>query len=184
MVSVVDDLGAVPSDDLRILCWNTHSWRVLSGHANVAAVAALIGETSPDIVSLTEVDEARTDARRIATLTDGLTEPWLICGDFNTAASSRPGHDRAVVVSPAKPAYPADEPAEPIDYCVASAAFRLDAENHGRTLFAAEPDVHPKGDDVKIYSAAEHLIGHTRTAERAANGLITARVAALRGRRV
>ena len=49
---------------------------------------------------------------------------------------------------------------------------------------AAEPDGHPKGDDVKIYSAAEHLIGHTRTAERAANALITARVAALRGRRV
>ena len=52
------------------------------------------------------------------------------------------------------------------------------------TRLAAEPDVHPKGDDVKIYSAAEHLIGHTRTAERAANALITARVAALRGRRV
>ena len=137
MVSVVDDLGAVPSDDLRILHWNMHSWRDPSGHANLAAVAALIGETSPDIVSLAEVDEARTDARRIATLTDGLTEPWLIYGDFTTAASSWPGHDRAVV-SPAKLTYPADEPTEPTDYCVASAAFRLDAENHGRTLFAAD----------------------------------------------
>jgi len=225
-VSVVDDLAAVPSDDLRILHWNIHSWRDPSGHANVAAVAALIGETAPDIVSLAEVDEAwaapgslrdlaarcgyswvfvpafefgrdrpdggfgnalltrlpilaveqwqllwpprrydgsepsearsvllarvqqmqapfwagithlprqdgqaRTDAlRRLATLTDGLTEPWLICGDFNTAASSWPGGDRVVVVSPAKLTYPADEPAEPIDYCVASAAFRLDAE--------------------------------------------------------
>ncbi len=63
-----------------------------------------------------------------ATLTGSLTEPWLICGDFNTAASSWPGDDRAVVVSPAKLTYPADKPAEPIDYCVASAAFRLDAE--------------------------------------------------------
>ncbi len=71
------------------------------------------------------------------TLTGSLTGPWLICGDFNTAASSWPGHNRTVVVSPAKPACPADEPAEPVDYCVASAAFRLDAENHGRTLFAA-----------------------------------------------
>ena len=31
-------------------------------------------------------------------------------------------------MSPAKLTYPADEPTEPIDYCVASAAFRLDAE--------------------------------------------------------
>ena len=44
------------------------------------------------------------------------------------------------MVSPAKPTYPADQPAEPTDYCVASAAFRLDAENHGRTLFAAVED--------------------------------------------
>ncbi len=44
--------------------------------------------------------QARTDAlRRLAMLTDNLTEPWLICGDFNTAASSWPGDDRAVVVS-------------------------------------------------------------------------------------
>ena len=99
-------------------------------------------------MSLAEVDEARTDARRIATLTHGLTEPWLICGDFNTTASSWPGHDRAVVVSPAKLTYPADEPAEPIDYYVTSAAFRLDAENHGRTLFAADADIRPKGGDV------------------------------------
>ena len=32
------------------------------------------------------------------------------------------------MASPAKLTYPADQPAEPIDYCVASAAFRLDAE--------------------------------------------------------
>jgi len=91
--------------------------------------------------------QARTDAlRRLATLTDGLTEPWLICGDFNTATSSWPGGDRVVVVSPAKLTYPADEPAEPIDYCVASAAFRLDAEvlpgsasDHLPLLISARP---------------------------------------------
>ncbi len=73
--------------------------------------------------------QARADAlRRLATLTGSLTEPWLICGDFNTAASSWLGDDKAVVASPAKPTYPADEPAEPIDYCVASAPLCLDAE--------------------------------------------------------
>jgi hypothetical protein len=51
----------------------------------------------------------------LATLTDGMTEPWLICGDFNTAASSWPGDDRALVMSPAKLTYPADEAAEAID---------------------------------------------------------------------
>ena len=97
---------------------------------------------------------ARTDAlRRLATLTGSLTGPWLICGDFNTAASSWPGHDRAVVVTPAKPTYPADEPAEPTDYCIASAAFRLDAENHGRTLFAAEADIRPKRRAVHKHAA-------------------------------
>ncbi len=64
----------------------------------------------------------------LAALTGSLTGPGLICGDFNTAASSWPGHDRTVVVSPAKLTYPADQPAEPIDYCIASAACRLDAE--------------------------------------------------------
>jgi endonuclease/exonuclease/phosphatase family metal-dependent hydrolase len=215
----------VPSDDLRILHWNIHSWRDPSGNANVVAVAALISETAPDIVSLAEVDEAwgapgllrdlaarcgyswvfvpafefgrdrpdggfgnalltrlpilavqqwqllwpprlydgsepsearsvllarleqatpfwagithlprkdsqaRSDAlRRLAMLTDGLTEPWLICGDFNTSASSWLGGNQVAAVSPAKLTYPADEPAEPIDYCVASPGFRLNAE--------------------------------------------------------
>lgn len=215
----------MPSEDLRILHWNIHSWRDPSGNTNVVAVAALISETAPDIVSLAEVDEAwgapgplsdlaarcgyswvfvpafefgrdppdgglrerpanqapdpgrpavaapvaprlydgsessearsvllarleraapfwagithlprkdsraRADAlRRLATLTDGLTEPWLICGDFNTSASSWLGGNQVTVVSPAKLTYPAHEPAEPIDYCVASPAFRLAAE--------------------------------------------------------
>ena len=88
------------------------------------AVAIELGYAREAVQRIPDVNALR----RLATLTGGLTEPWLICGDFNTAASSWPGGDRAVVVSPAKLTYPADEPAEPIDYCVASAAFRLDAD--------------------------------------------------------
>ena len=38
-LSVVDDLGAVPSDDLRILHWNIHSSHDPSGHANSNSAA-------------------------------------------------------------------------------------------------------------------------------------------------
>jgi endonuclease/exonuclease/phosphatase family metal-dependent hydrolase len=216
----------VPADDLRILHWNVHSWRDQSGNASLTAVAALIGQAAPHIVTLAEVDEtwgspdrvrelaARcgyswlfvpafefghdrpdggfgnallttlpvlavqhwhllwppriydrtepseqrsvmlaqvgwgaiplwagithmpredTQARaaallRLSGLWRGLREPWLICGDFNTPASSWLGEDDAVAVSPQKLTYPAGAPAEPIDYCVASPGFLLDAE--------------------------------------------------------
>jgi endonuclease/exonuclease/phosphatase family metal-dependent hydrolase len=60
--------------------------------------------------------------RRLVTLTQKLDDHWLVCGDFNTPASSWLDGDRSVVVcrEPAQPTYPADEPVEPIDYCIAS----------------------------------------------------------------
>lgn len=215
-----------PSGDLRILHWNIHSWRDASGGANLDAVAGLIGETSPDLVSLTEVDEgwgsagclrdlaarcgyswlfmpafefgndhpsggfgnalltrlpilgaeqwqllwpprvydgsepseqravilakvevlsvpwwvgvthlpredaqARADAlHRLVELAQSLRDPWLICGDFNAPAAAWLEEGVSFAVSPAKLTYPAHEPAEPIDYCIASPGFRLDAE--------------------------------------------------------
>jgi endonuclease/exonuclease/phosphatase family metal-dependent hydrolase len=214
------------SGDLRILHWNIHSWRDASGGPNLDAVAGLISETGPDLVSLTEVDEdwgsagrlrdlaarggyswlfvpafefghdqpaggfgnalltrlpilgaeqwqllwpprlydgsepseqrsvilarlevpsaplwagvthlpredaqARADAlRRLVQLAQALPDPWLICGDFNTPATAWPGEGTGLAVSPARATYPAHEPAEPIDYCIASPGFRLDAE--------------------------------------------------------
>jgi endonuclease/exonuclease/phosphatase family metal-dependent hydrolase len=45
------------TDDLSVLHWNVHSWQSASGASNAARVAALIRDTSPDVVSLVEVNE-------------------------------------------------------------------------------------------------------------------------------
>jgi endonuclease/exonuclease/phosphatase family metal-dependent hydrolase len=44
-------------DELTILHWNVHSWRDEAGRPNHEAVLRLIGQTSPDMVSLVEVSE-------------------------------------------------------------------------------------------------------------------------------
>jgi endonuclease/exonuclease/phosphatase family metal-dependent hydrolase len=51
-----------------------------------------------------------------------LADDWLVCGDFNTPASSWLDSDRSVVAcpEPAQPTYPESEPVEPINYCMAS----------------------------------------------------------------
>lgn len=65
---------------------------------------------------------------RLRTLVLCLKDPWLICGDFNTPASSWLAGDEDLAVSPENLTYPADRPAEPIDYCIASAGINLDAK--------------------------------------------------------
>jgi endonuclease/exonuclease/phosphatase family metal-dependent hydrolase len=75
--------------------------------------------------------QARTNAlRQLMTLTQKLDDHWLICGDFNTPASSWLGSDHSVVVcpEPAQPTYPASEPVEPIDYCVASSGLSVEGK--------------------------------------------------------
>lgn len=216
------------SDDppLTVLHWNIHSWRTPDGKPSADAVAALISEKAPDVVSLVEVDEswgqsrclrevaertgytwvfvpaftfgnsgpeggfgnallvrdglairgiqqwgllwpepvydgtepsearsvllaelnagayrvwvgtthmprsderAREDAlNRLATLTGTLGDAWLICGDFNTPAGT--WVPRSMTPAAAGPTYPADHPAEMIDYAVASASARVESE--------------------------------------------------------
>ncbi|MGH3276170.1 MAG: endonuclease/exonuclease/phosphatase family protein [Streptosporangiaceae bacterium] len=60
-------------------------------------------------------------ARRLQQLTARLDEPWLICGDFNAPPASCFGQRARIQVSPdpVQPTYPANEPAEAIDYCLA-----------------------------------------------------------------
>jgi endonuclease/exonuclease/phosphatase family metal-dependent hydrolase len=75
--------------------------------------------------------EARTAAlRRLIAVTEELDGVWLLCGDFNTPASSWIGGADAIVTAPRpeRPTYPADRPVEAIDYCVASSGVSLDAE--------------------------------------------------------
>jgi endonuclease/exonuclease/phosphatase family metal-dependent hydrolase len=215
-------------DQLRLLHWNIHSWRDASGTSNLEAIADLVDEIDPHVISLVEVDESwgmsaslnelaarigyawifapsfefgeqapvggfgnalltklpilavqhwqllwpsqlydgtepseprsvlvaklgflqsapwfgtthlsRSDAQaransldRLMTLTQKLDGHWLICGDFNTPASSWLDSDRSVVVcpEPAQPTYPASEPVEPIDYCVASPGLLMEGK--------------------------------------------------------
>jgi endonuclease/exonuclease/phosphatase family metal-dependent hydrolase len=71
---------------------------------------------------------AREEAlKRLMTLTRGLGDHWLVCGDFNTPASSWLRDGRSVVVCPDPPqaTYPASLPVEPIDYSIASPRIRL-----------------------------------------------------------
>ncbi|MGH4008872.1 MAG: endonuclease/exonuclease/phosphatase family protein [Pseudonocardiaceae bacterium] len=77
--------------------------------------------------------QARTNAlHRLMTLTQKLDGHWLVCGDFNTPASSWLDNGRSVVVcpEPPQPTYPANEPVKPIDYCVASPGLFVE----GKTL--------------------------------------------------
>lgn len=215
------------TEQLRMLHWNIHSWRDSSGTSNLSAVAGLIRETEPHVVSLVEVDEPwglpdglnelanrlgyawtfvpsfafghdapaggfgnalliklpiaavqqwqllwppklydgteqseprsvvfakldsfpaplwvgsthlpRSDSQaratavnRLMTLTQKLDGHWIVCGDFNTPSSSWLDNHLSVVVcpDPAQPIYPATEPVEPIDYCVASVGLMIDA---------------------------------------------------------
>jgi endonuclease/exonuclease/phosphatase family metal-dependent hydrolase len=209
-----------PVDEVRILHWNVHSWRDPTGNPNQEAIAEVVNDLRPDVVSLVEVDQAsgppgpldavaaaggyssvfvpaleygehqstggfgnallttlpihdvrqwlltrpgraydgtepsesrtvvlarlntvgtsiwvgsthlprsdgaaRDDALdRLVALTTHLTEPWLICGDFNIPADAWAGKHAAMAAypDPPQPSYPSDSPVESIDYCVAS----------------------------------------------------------------
>ena len=75
--------------------------------------------------------EARTAAlRRLISITEELDGAWLVCGDFNTPASSWLSGADAVVTAPrpAQPTSPANKPVAAIDYCLASLGLSLGAE--------------------------------------------------------
>lgn len=71
----------------------------------------------------------RTAARRLQQLAAGISEPWLICGDFNAPPASCFGEYTWFQVSPdpARPTYPASHPAEAIDYCLSAAGITVSA---------------------------------------------------------
>jgi endonuclease/exonuclease/phosphatase family metal-dependent hydrolase len=62
---------------LRMLHWNIHSWRDDSGVPNHGAVAALIRETAPDVVSLVEVRESWGKPSQLAELSERLGYHWV-----------------------------------------------------------------------------------------------------------
>jgi endonuclease/exonuclease/phosphatase family metal-dependent hydrolase len=96
-------------------------------------LARLDGPNAPFWAGVTHLPRedgvARTGAlNRLLTLANSTAEPWLYCGDFNTPASSWLGSEPDVTVSAPVMTYPVDDPAEPIDYCVASPSFSVQAQ--------------------------------------------------------
>jgi endonuclease/exonuclease/phosphatase family metal-dependent hydrolase len=62
---------------LRILHWNIHSWRDAAGEPNAEAVIALIRDTKPHVVSLTEVIEPWGAPSTLAGISDKCGYSWI-----------------------------------------------------------------------------------------------------------
>ena len=60
-----------------MLHWNIHSWRDDAGMPNHAAVAGLIRDTAPDVVSLVEVRESWGAPSALGGLADELEYYWV-----------------------------------------------------------------------------------------------------------
>ena len=69
-------------ETLRILHWNIHSWRDQDGGSNAAAVAGLIRETAPHVVSLAEVDETWGFPACLSDLAGRCGYSWLFTPAF------------------------------------------------------------------------------------------------------
>lgn len=82
---------------------------------------------------------ARIDAlHRLVVLTKDLEDDWMVCGDFNTPASSWPENYRSLTIcpTPGEATHPADQPVEAIDYCIATPGLVMEAN----TLSASGSD--------------------------------------------
>lgn len=84
-------------------------------------------EAPPDMIWIGSAHLPRTDQsartaalRRLTTIAHELAEPWLLVGDFNIPATEWPDQQslRPYPTSH-QPTYPAHDPVEAIDYCVA-----------------------------------------------------------------
>lgn len=69
-----------------------------------------------------DADDRARALSRFAVLLRKLDGPWLVCGDFNTPASTWRTEIPGVSVSPdpPRPTFPARRPRRPIDYCLAA----------------------------------------------------------------
>jgi endonuclease/exonuclease/phosphatase family metal-dependent hydrolase len=63
--------------ELRVLHWNVHSWRDAAGAPNVDAVAALIRDTGPHVVSLVEVNEPWGAPAALTEVADRCGYAWI-----------------------------------------------------------------------------------------------------------
>lgn len=87
-------------DELRVLHWNIRSWHDESAQrSNVDAVASLLGETNPHVVSLVEVDEPWGTATQLARLADRTGYAWIFAPTFEYGDGTPTGGFEASRVS-------------------------------------------------------------------------------------
>jgi endonuclease/exonuclease/phosphatase family metal-dependent hydrolase len=73
---------ATSSTSLRLLHWNVHSWQDPDGNPNVNAVAELITQLRPHVVSLVEVDEPWGQPTSLQEVADATGYTWLFTPSF------------------------------------------------------------------------------------------------------
>lgn len=90
---------------------------VLLGRLETAGGPIVVGTTH-----FPRSDEARRKhlSTRLLELLGEQSGPYVLCGDFNQAATDWITNGIAVVPSPQIPTYPTSDPREAIDYCLAS----------------------------------------------------------------
>jgi endonuclease/exonuclease/phosphatase family metal-dependent hydrolase len=100
---------------------------VVLGRVRLPAGPVWVGSTH---LPSTRPEATLAAARQLATLSQRLDAPWLICGDFNIPAAgwASAAYPMVVAPDPAVPTHPAGEPVHPIDYCVASPGMDLAAQ--------------------------------------------------------
>jgi endonuclease/exonuclease/phosphatase family metal-dependent hydrolase len=78
-------------DQLRLLHWNIHSWRDASGTSNLEAIADLVGEIDPHVVSLVEVDEPWGMSDSLNELAARIGYAWIFAPSFEFGEQASAG---------------------------------------------------------------------------------------------
>jgi endonuclease/exonuclease/phosphatase family metal-dependent hydrolase len=92
----------------------------------------VLGRIGQSWVGSTHFPASEHASRKIAAealhrLTQRLSTPWVICGDFNAAAGDLFGKYSGIRAAPGLPSFPARRPRKAIDYCLASPDVALKA---------------------------------------------------------
>lgn len=145
---------------MKVLHWNVHMWTDAAGADNRQAVADLIAQESPDVVSLVEVDEPWGRPDQLAAMAERLGYRWLFVPAFEYRGEG--GFGNALLVRPEIRAmqqwqllsprlYDGTEPSEP------RAVVLAQVDVNGTPCWVGSVHL-PRGDDAMHAEAAGRLL--------------------------